>query len=242
VIEPRGTSYTCPLRVNVAVRPSVVWAAGRWASSAATWGRLANCWRTCRPASVGAPFKVNPEPRARSVQRWKEPKKNVRSRTSGPPRVAPNWFSFRSGASSSPAFSSRLLREFHSFWLRYQNADPWKALVPLFVTTFITEPAARPYSAANWFVRRRISWTMSVLLSGCWRPVTLGSLLSWPSIMKLLERARMPLVAKSGPEAKLACPLLVWLTPAAESARLKMSRWLPTGSGRPRVPGNNPRT
>ena len=64
--------------------------------------------------------------------------------------------------------------------------------MPLFVTTFITEPAARPNSAANWLVMSRISWTMSVLLIGCWRPVTLGSLLSWPSIMMLFDRSRAP--------------------------------------------------
>ena len=52
----------------------------------------------------------------------------------------------------SPAALSRLLSEFHSSRLRYQNPEPWKALVPLLVTTFITEPAARPYSAANWLV------------------------------------------------------------------------------------------
>jgi hypothetical protein len=33
--------------------------------------------------------------------------------------------------------------------------------------TFMTEPAARPNSAANWLVISRISWTMSVLLIGC---------------------------------------------------------------------------
>ena len=111
-----------------------------------------------------------------------------------------------------------------------QKPEPWRLFVPLLVTTFITDPAARPYSAANWFVIRRTSATMSVLLIGCWRPVTLGSLLSWPSIMKLLERARMPLAAKSGPEAKLLWPLLIWLTPAADRARLNTSREPSTGS------------
>jgi len=42
-----------------------------------------------------------------------------------------------------------LLRVFRLLSLWYQKTVPSKALVPLFVTTFITEPAARPNSAAN---------------------------------------------------------------------------------------------
>ena len=130
---------------------------------------------------------------------------------------------------------SRLLIALKSLRFAYQKPEPWNAFVPFLVTTFMTEPAARPYSAENWFVIRRISETVSVLLMGCWRPVTLGSLLSWPSIMKLLERVRMPLVAKSGPETKSAWPVFVWLTPAACSASENTSRALLTGSSAMRL-------
>ncbi len=48
--------------------------------------------------------------------------------------------------------------------------------------------------------------------------------------MKLFDRARMPLTAKLVPAANADWPLASWLTPAAESARLKTSRLLITGS------------
>ena len=121
---------------------------------------------------------MNPDPSRRSVQRWYDPKKNVRFGITGPPSVPPNWFSTRYGESVRPAALSWLFREFSLSSLWKMNADPRKSLVPFLVITFITDPAARPNSAANWFVMSRISWTMSVLLIGCWRPVTLGSLLS----------------------------------------------------------------
>ena len=149
--------------------------------------------------------------------------------------MPPNWFVSRKGASVRPAASSRLLREFQPSRLANQEAEPWKALVPLLVTTFMTEPAARPYSAVNWLVTRRISWTMSVMLMGCVRPVTLGSLLSWPSIMKLLDRTRPPLTAKLVPAAKPVWPDPSWLTPGAESASAYTSRWLETGSSATRL-------
>src|SRR5688572_3716904 len=74
---------------------------------------------------------------------------------------------------------------------------------------------------------------MSVLLIGCCRPVTLGSLLSWPSIMTLFDRSRAPFdekFASAVPEAKLVCPLASSLTPGAERASVKMFRLPITGS------------
>ena len=57
------------------------------------------------------------------------------------------------------------------------------------------------------------------MLIGCCRPVTLGSLLSWPSIMKLFDRVRMPFTEKFGAGAKRAWPLLSWLTPGGLRGR-----------------------
>src|SRR6266850_1056639 len=107
---------------------------------------------------------------ARSVHRSTEPKKNVRFRQMGPPKVPPNWSSILKGApsrppeselqnrgSASPARLSRLLHEFRALSLWNQNAEPWKSFVPLLVTRLTTDPAARPYSAENWFVISRNS-------------------------------------------------------------------------------------
>ena len=181
--------------------------AGRCFSSAATCGRLpATDCSTARPASVGAPFSVKPEPELTvgpALVRAEEerPVRGRPARRACRPTDSPRG----TGASRAPAALSRLLREFRLLSLWNQNADPLKLLVPLLVTTLTTEPAARPNSAANWFVISRTSWTMSVLLIGCCRPVTLGSLLSWPSIMKLFERSRMPFDGEvRAPEAKRA--------------------------------------
>src|SRR5262245_64094622 len=87
-----------------------------------------------------------------------------------------------------------------------------------------TEPAARPYSAANWLVTRRSSCTTSGLLIGCCEPETLGSLLSWPSNMKLFERRRMPLTEKFMRCAKPVWPLPSWLTPAGDNAAFTILR------------------
>src|SRR4029453_19151865 len=106
------------------------------------------------------------------------PKKKARSRTIGPPPVPPYWLSRKNGAEVLPAVLSRLVRAFTLLFWWKTNPDPWNTLVPLLVITFITDPAERPYSAANWLVMRRASCTMSVLLIGCETPVTLGSLLS----------------------------------------------------------------
>ena len=65
---------------------------------------------------------------------------------------------------------------------------------------------------------------MSVLLITCWRPVTLGSLESCPSMTKLLPRGRVPFTEKFVPVAKVELPLLSWLTPGAESAKANTSR------------------
>jgi type I restriction enzyme, S subunit len=65
-------------------------------------------------------------------------------------------FRFHRG-SVSPARLSRLLHEFKALSLWNQNAEPWKSFVPLLVTKFTTDPAARPYSAENWFVISRNS-------------------------------------------------------------------------------------
>src|SRR5262245_43646454 len=116
---------------------------------------------------------VKPEPSWRSVQRWYEPKKKVLSLTIGPPIVPPNWFSIRSGAPSRvplitplttlrqppPGFAalSRLLQAFRRLLLWNQNPEPCRPLEPDLVTMLKTEPAARPYSAVNWLVTRRIS-------------------------------------------------------------------------------------
>jgi hypothetical protein len=119
---------------------------------------------------VGTPLMDVPEPNWRSVQRCTDPKKNVRFLRIGPPKVSPNWFSILKGAPSrppeselqnrgsvSPARLSRLLHEFKALSLWNQNAEPWKSFVPLLVTKFTTDPAARPYSAENWFVISRNS-------------------------------------------------------------------------------------
>ena len=121
--------------------------------------------------------------------------------------MPPNCDSRKNGACSSPRFLSRFVRAFNSLFWWNTKPEPWNAFDPLLVSTFSTEPAARPYSAANWLVMSRSSWMMSVLFSGCWRPVTLGSLLSCPSIMKLFDRERIPLTAKFVPAANADCPL-----------------------------------
>src|SRR5215510_6482295 len=122
------------------------------------------------------------------------------------------------------AFLSRLLGAFRALSLWNQKAVPWRLLLPLLVTTFMTEPAARPYSAENWFVISRTSWTMSGLFIDCERPETPGSLMSWPWIMKLFERNRMPLAEKSTPVANSLRQLAIWLTPGADKAILKTLR------------------
>src|SRR5215475_8717277 len=67
--------------------------AERKRNSAATCGRLPAAFcRACRPASVGAPLRVKPEPSCRSVHRCTDPKNQVLSlplkygRRTGPPK------------------------------------------------------------------------------------------------------------------------------------------------------------
>ena len=57
----------------------------------------------------------------------------------GPPSVPPYWFSVQGGGSVSPAALSRLLSAFHSSRCVKKKPLPWKALVPLLVTTLITD-------------------------------------------------------------------------------------------------------
>ena len=149
------------------------------------------------PSSVGAPLSVNPDPRNFCRQFWYEPKKNVLVLEDGAAESEADLVLVERRRLRCARRSCRdCVRALRLLSLWNQNADPRNWLVPLLVMTFITDPAARPYSAENWFVMSRTSCTMSVLLIGCWRPVTLGSLLSWPSSMKLLERRRAPLTAK----------------------------------------------
>src|SRR6185295_11353395 len=197
VSEPRGTVKVWAPIVKRAVVLFAAVAAGRNFKRAATCGREpACCCRICRPASVGTPLIELPEPSCRSVHRWYGPKKKVLSLMMGPPIVPPYWFSLRRGASLKPAALSTLLRALTTLLLLNSKAEPWKRFPPDFVRMLTTEPAARPYSAENWFVTRRISCTTSGLLIGCCDPDTLGSLLSWPSSMKLFERSRIPLTEK----------------------------------------------
>src|SRR5882672_10489471 len=170
VRSPSGTVEVTPPTVNLADLPLAVCAAGRKRNSAATWGRPpATCCRICRPASVGAPLRVKPEPSCRSVHRCNDPKNQVLSlpskygRRTGPPKVPPNWFSNRKGApmrASVVAFGlqkpvvllaalSWLLQALKWLLLLNKKALPWYWFVPLLVMTLSTEPELRPYSAAN---------------------------------------------------------------------------------------------
>ena len=96
---------------------------------------------------------------------------------------------------------------------------------------FTTEPAARPYSGRNWLVIKRNSATTSGLLISCTSPVTEELFESAPSIMKLLERVRIPLTEKlTPPEVKFELPLESWLTPGACSTIFRILRLGESGS------------
>src|ERR1043165_1070584 len=74
------------------------------------------------------------------VWRSKPPKKNVLSLTTGPPRVAPNWFWTRGGR----GFFARFVKKsfaFRTLFRRYSYALPWKILFPDLVVMLITPPA-----------------------------------------------------------------------------------------------------
>src|SRR5713226_10524120 len=83
-------------------------------------------------------------------------KKKVRSFLIVPPNVPPNWFCLSSGRrrSRKPLALNNWLRR-NSYTL------PCKALVPDLVTTLITAPELRPYSASKVFVRTRNSAMLS---------------------------------------------------------------------------------
>src|SRR6266849_8545684 len=71
-------------------------------------------------------------------------KKNVRSFTIGPPNVPPNWFCLSSGRRRSKGPVEL------NIWLRrYSKTLPCQPLVPDLVTTLITAPELRPYSASK---------------------------------------------------------------------------------------------
>src|SRR5262249_35845129 len=120
-----GLLLSATIGEKSAVVPLADCAAGRNFSNAATCGRPPTIvCRIWRPAAVGTPLIVAPDPSWRSVQRWEEPKKKVLSLMIGPPKVPPNWFSLRRGASLNPAALSRLLRALKTSLLLNQNAEP----------------------------------------------------------------------------------------------------------------------
>ena len=90
-------------------------AAGRCESSACTCGRLpaADC-RMPRPASVGAPSSVKPDPVSAASTADTRRRRTRCLRRIGPPSVPPNWLSREGRALSGPRFLSRLVRAFSS--------------------------------------------------------------------------------------------------------------------------------
>src|SRR5690242_21773293 len=94
-------------------------------------------------------------------------------------------------------------------------AKPWKEFVPLLTTVLNCPPEEWPNSGENWFWSSENSATASLgtKTSG---PVTDLSLLSTPSIMKLLLRGRCP--PTDGPVPAPTEPLVA--TPADKSERL----------------------
>src|ERR1051326_7015915 len=72
-------------------------------------------------------------------------KKNVRSRSSGPPNVSPYCARVNGGSSTG----AKALRAWKLRWRRNPNTLPWYSLVPDLVTTFTTPPDERPNSGAN---------------------------------------------------------------------------------------------
>src|SRR6185369_4909958 len=75
-------------------------------------------------------------------------KKNVRSRSNGPPIVKPYCVRVNGGS----ATGANALRAWKLRWRRNPNILPCKSFEPDLVTTLTTPPADRPNSGANEFV------------------------------------------------------------------------------------------
>ena len=63
--------------------------------------------------------------------------------------VPPSWFSTRNGRIAAARGLVEIAARVQAVVVVKPEQTPSKLLVPLLVTTFITEPAARPNSAAN---------------------------------------------------------------------------------------------
>src|SRR5260370_20288403 len=85
------------------------------------------------------------------------PKINSLSLRMGPPAAAPNWFWINWGCFEG----AKKLRAFRSWFRRNSQRAPWIRLVPERATTFITEPAVRPYSALKLLVSTLTSCSAS---------------------------------------------------------------------------------